>query len=57
MSDAPTTIWLTSRSAYKRGLCQCGRARYLGNHFGPSGYGIARASESLPLAKIGRAHV
>lgn len=53
MSDpvlAPLTIWLTDRSRFKTGTSRCARQRYLGNHFGPSGYGITPKAESLPLA-------
>ena len=47
---APTTIWLTDRSRYKLGTARCARARYLGYHAGPTGYGYTARRESLPLA-------
>src|SRR5262245_40929904 len=46
---APTTIWLTDRSRYLTGTARCPRQRYLSYHFGPTGYGITRKSEALPL--------
>lgn len=49
-STAPLTIWLTDRSRFKTGISRCPRERYLKYHFGPSGYGITRSSQSLPLA-------
>lgn len=51
------TIWLTDRSRYSLGTSRCGRNRYLTNHFGPTGYGIVRKAESLPLATGHYAHV
>lgn len=47
---SPLTLWLTDRSRYTKGLAHCKRDRYLTNHFGPTGYGIVRKAESLPLA-------
>jgi hypothetical protein len=47
--DAPLTLWLTDRTRYKLGTARCPRARYLGSHFGPTGYGITARRESLPL--------
>lgn len=46
----PLTLWLTDRSRYITGTGRCARERYLTNHFGPTGYGIVRKGESLPLA-------
>src|SRR5262245_8391507 len=45
-----SAIWFTDRSRVKLGLGRCPRARYLGYHAGPSGYGITLRRESLPLA-------
>jgi hypothetical protein len=53
---APLTIWLSDRSRYKLGTGRCARARYLGYHFGPTGYGITTKRESLPLATGKSAH-
>lgn len=47
---APLTLWLTDRSRYKLGTGRCAGARYLGYHFGPTGYGITTKADSLPLA-------
>jgi hypothetical protein len=44
------TLWLTDRSRWKLGTSRCARARYLGYHAGPTGYGITARRESLPLA-------
>lgn len=54
--SAPLTLWLTDRSRTKVGMGRCARARYLGYHFGPTGYGIATRAESLPLATGLSAH-
>ena len=56
LADRPVTIWLTDRSRYTTGTGRCGQERYLTNHFGPTGYGIVRKSESLPLATGTYAH-
>src|SRR5262245_22214372 len=48
-TNAPLTLWLTDRSRYKLGTGRCRRARYLGYHAGPAGYGLTTRSESLPL--------
>ncbi len=45
----PLRLWLTSRSQYEDGFF-CPRSRYLQYHSGPSGYGMKRKAESLPLA-------
>jgi hypothetical protein len=45
----PIDFWLTDRSRWKRTLSSCARARYLGCHYGPTGYGITIRGESLPL--------
>jgi hypothetical protein len=50
MTEQPITLWLTDRSRLYTGLGRCPRERYLKNHFGPTGYGIVRKAESLPLA-------
>lgn len=47
-SAAPLTLWLTDRSRVERGLEQCQRARYLGSHAGPTGYGWQRKATSIP---------
>jgi hypothetical protein len=49
-TTAPLTLWLTDRSRWKKGVSSCARARYLGYHAGPGGYGITARRESLPLA-------
>lgn len=46
----PLSLWLTDRTRYTTGLGHCQRDRYLGHHFGPTGYGMVRTSDSLPLA-------
>lgn len=46
---APLSLWLTDRSRYTTGTGRCGRERYLKNHAGPTGYGLVKARESLPL--------
>jgi hypothetical protein len=45
-----TLLWLTDRSRYEAGLDGCPRERFLGYHFGPFGYGIARRAQSIPLS-------
>lgn len=45
-----TTLWLTDRSRYDAGLDHCRRARFLNYHWGPSGYGIAKRAQSIPLS-------
>lgn len=45
---ALTTLWLTDRSRYERGLGHCLRARYLEAHAGPHGYGWVRKAQSMP---------
>jgi hypothetical protein len=52
----PLTVWLTDRSRYKQGTSRCQRARYLGYHFGATGYGITARRESLPLVTGISAH-
>lgn len=42
------TLWLTDRSRYETGVGHCPRARYLGYHAGPHGYGWARKAQSVP---------
>jgi hypothetical protein len=46
-----SVLWLTDRSRYETGLSFCPRARLLEYHGGPSGYGMRRTAESLPLAR------
>jgi len=55
-TDPPLTIWLTDRTRYKLGTARCPRARYLGFHAGPTGYGFTARRESLPLATGISAH-
>lgn len=55
-TNIPLTLWLTDRSRYSTGTGRCGRQRYLTNHFGPTGYGIVRKADSLPLATGSYAH-
>jgi len=45
---APLNLWLTDRSRWKAAVT-CWRKRYLGYHFGPTGYGITTRRDSLPL--------
>lgn len=45
-----TPIWLTDRSRYTAGTGRCRMQRFLTNHYGPTGYGMVRKAESLPLA-------
>lgn len=47
---AALTIWLSDRSRYRLGTGRCPMARYLGYHWGPTGYGITSKADSLPLA-------
>lgn len=49
-------LWLTDRSRYSTGTGRCGRERYLTYHAGPTGYGLVRKGESLPLATGSYAH-
>ena len=51
------TFWLTDRTHYEMGVGKCARARYHSKHSGPSGYGLVRKAESLPLATGTYAHV
>jgi len=55
-------IQLTDRSRYETGLDRCQRLRYLQYSFGPSGYGITKKAQAIPLAvgsqyHVGLAHV
>lgn len=52
-----TPLYLVDRSRIETGTQRCEWERYLGYHFGPSGYGIQRKSESLPLATGIAVHV
>lgn len=49
--DAPVEdlLWYTDRSRIVDSLGQCQMIRYLGCHFGPTGYGIQRKGTKLPL--------
>lgn len=49
MPDRPH-LWHTDRSAIYTSCGRCPRQRWLNRHFGPTGYGIVRKAESLPLA-------
>lgn len=57
VKSAPLSLWLTDRSRYTTGTGRCKRERYLRNHFGPTGYGIVRKAESLPLMTGSYMHV
>jgi hypothetical protein len=48
-------LFFTSRTA-RDSYFFCPRFRYLGNHWGPSGYGIQPAKQSIPLATGARVH-
>jgi hypothetical protein len=48
-TSTPVTLWLTDRSRFKTGTSRCARARYLGYHAGPTGYGFTMKREALPL--------
>lgn len=50
LTPAPSRLWFAHRTAYEAGTGFCAMARYLGNHFGPSGTGIQRKAQSIPLA-------
>lgn len=54
---SPLSLWLTDRSRYTTGTGRCARERYLKYHFGPTGYGIVRKAESLPLMTGSYTHV
>src|SRR5882757_5812766 len=54
---SPLTLWLTDRSRYTTGTGRCARERYLKYHFGPTGYGLVRKAESLPLMTGSYTHV
>lgn len=45
---APLTLWLVDRSRHEQGRGHCQRARYLGYHAGPHGYGWQRKAQSIP---------
>lgn len=45
----PNRLHFTDRSRHIRRIGYCPRAAYLGNHFGPTGYGIQRGKVSVPL--------
>src|SRR5262245_32533985 len=55
-TPAPTTIWITDRTRFKTATSRCARARYLGFHYGATGYGITARRDSLPLATGISAH-
>jgi hypothetical protein len=48
-TSSPLDLWLTDRSHFKVGISRCPRARYLGYHAGPTGYGFTARREALPL--------
>src|SRR6266852_311144 len=50
MLSMSSIIQLTDRSRYETGLDRCQRLRMLQYHWGPSGYGITRKAQSVPLA-------
>jgi hypothetical protein len=52
MSAAPAAVnlWFVDRTRTKTATSRCPRARYLGYHAGPTGYGLTLRRESLPLA-------
>jgi hypothetical protein len=47
----PSTLWLTDRSRISDGLGFCKMARFLGYHFGPTGYGIQMKGTKIPLVR------
>ncbi len=49
-------LWLTDRSRYTSGTGRCPRERYLTYHAGPTGYGLVRKAEALPLMTGGYTH-
>lgn len=55
-ATAPAPLWLLDRSR-KETEHSCEVSRYLGYHFGPSGYGIQRKAESIPLTTGAGTHV
>src|SRR3990172_8354086 len=58
-TDQPTdpgAIWLIHRSPIQLGRVGCKRARYMEYHSGPTGYGIRRKAESLPLVTGSAVH-
>ena len=50
-------LWYTDRSAYLTGVGRCPRERYLSRHSGPTGYGLVRVAESLPLVTGTHVHM
>ena len=48
-TSAPSTLWYVDRSRIVDGRGFCNRARYLGYHSGPSGYGIQMKGTRVPL--------
>ena len=56
MTETPAPLlFFTSRSAFERQV-ECQRKRYLGNHWGPRGYGLQPSRQSIPLATGQRTH-
>jgi hypothetical protein len=49
-------VWLVDRSRIQTGRLTCARARYREYHSGPTGYGIRRRAQSLPLATGSQIH-
>jgi hypothetical protein len=45
-----SNLWFTDRSRFETGTGRCARQRYLRFHYGPTGYGITRTGESVPLS-------
>lgn len=43
-------MWLSDGSRYDCGLDHCRRDRFLSYHAGPTGYGIAKRAQSIPLS-------
>lgn len=51
-----SNLWLVDRSRIQRGRIGCKRERYREYHSGPTGYGIRRKAQSLPLATGSQVH-
>lgn len=50
------TLWLVDRSRHDADLGHCARARYLGYHAGPHGYGWARQAQGMPAVTGNAVH-
>jgi hypothetical protein len=57
MSETLPLFWFGDRTHYEMGLKNCPRRRYLSKHAGPTGYGLTRKGESVPLATGTYTHV